>query len=130
MHFFQLSTAVPNKSILFHESDHSFYAFATRENDTLFSSFINAMVVATIHAQEIGVTRETSSLMPLVSLFGSDFLWAMRDAVSYGGNYDELYENNFESRSSRRGRNEVNSRSGPQLLAPPEIMPDTLDRDS
>jgi len=98
----------------------NFYAFATRQDDTLFSSFVNAMIISTIHAQEVGITRETSARMPLVSLFGSDFLWAMRDSISYGGNYDELYENNFGSRFDR-GRNEVNSHSGPQLLAPVKI---------
>lgn len=87
----------------------------------MFSSFVNAMIISTIHAQEVGVTRETSARMPLVSLFGSDFLWAMRDSVSYGGNYDELYEKNFDSRSDR-GRNEINSHSGPQLLAPGKIL--------
>lgn len=41
----------------------------------------------------------------------------MRDAVSYGGNYDDLYVNNFELKSVRE-RNQVNSQSGPQLLTP------------
>jgi len=98
----------------------SCYAFATRGDDTLFSSFLNAMVITTIHAQEIGATRKTSTRMPLTSLFGNKFLWAMRDAVSYGGNYDEIYINNFGLKSVR-GRNEVNSQSGPQLLTRPGI---------
>jgi len=102
------------------ESSVDCYAFATRGDDTLFSSFLNAMVITTIHAQEIGATRKTSTRMPLTSLFGNKFLWAMRDAVSYGGNYDEIYINNFGLKSVR-GRNEVNSQSGPQLLTRPGI---------
>ncbi len=98
----------------------SCYAFATRGDDPLFSSFVNAMVIATIHAQ-LGASKERSIRMPLTSLFGSKFLWAMRDAVSHGGNYDDIYRNNFGFKSVR-GRNEVNSQSGAQLFTPSGIL--------
>ena len=68
--------------------DVSFYSLATREDDTFLSSFINMVVLATIHAQENRIDKYESEEMPLVSIFGSEFAWAIRDAIIYSGNYD------------------------------------------
>ncbi|KAL7533568.1 hypothetical protein ACHAWF_009709 [Thalassiosira exigua] len=78
-------------------NDVSFYAMATREEDVQFSSFVNMIVLATIYAQYNGITKDDSIGMPLVSLFGPSFYWSLRDAISYSGNYDEIYWGNFRS---------------------------------
>mmetsp|Transcript_14555 Transcript_14555/g.31305 ORF Transcript_14555/g.31305 Transcript_14555/m.31305 type:complete len:378 (-) Transcript_14555:88-1221(-) len=86
------------------------YAIATREDDALFSSFVNTVVLATIYAQENGINSTDMLEMPLVSSFGSDVSWALRDAVAYSGNYDAIYAECFGRNVDRasRGRNRVN----------------------
>ena len=69
--------------------------------------------------------------MPLVSLFGSDLSWSLRDAISYSGNYDEIYAKHFVELleeddwglgyEERRGRNVVNSKGGPQIHSFPGL---------
>lgn len=67
------------------------YSLATRdEDDRKFSSFVNAIVVATIYAQEKGISQSRSKDMPLMYIFGSLFNWALRDAISYSGVSREL----------------------------------------
>ena len=70
-------------------------SLATRDEDLIFSSFVNCIVLATIHAQETGITKEKSKDMPLMSTFGNEFKWSLRDAVSYSGSYDEIVAKNF-----------------------------------
>ncbi|KAL7544861.1 hypothetical protein ACHAWF_008230 [Thalassiosira exigua] len=118
-------------------NDVSFYAMATREDDAKFSSFINMIVLATIYAQENGITKDDSKRMPLVSLFGPSLYWSLRGAISYSGNYDEIYWDNFDSVfdsgypeqlleeehlgfNRERGRNILNE-GGPMLLSFPHL---------
>ena len=56
--------------------------------------------------------------MPQMTLFGNELTWALRDLVEYAGNYDEIYEKNFESNHTdeTRGRNAVNQ-GGPLMLS-------------
>lgn len=91
-------------------------ALATREDDALFSSFIDSIVLAPIHAQKKDIRKETSMNMPLVSIFGTELSWALRDAVFYSGNYDEVYTAHFgEVSKESRGRNRLNDGGGPQM---------------
>jgi len=94
-----------------------FYSMATREDDVLFASFVNCVVMATIHAQENDIQKHKSREMPLISIFGSNSSWALRDAISYSGSYDEIYARNFGSgvAKSARGRNTLND-GGPLML--------------
>ena len=94
----------------------------TREEDALFSSFVECAVSSTIYAQEHHITKENSRDMPLISLFGGKFNWALRDAVSYSGSYDEMYEKNFiDAAKDNRGRNVLNRRTGPQIQSFPGL---------
>ncbi|KAL7534572.1 hypothetical protein ACHAWF_004886, partial [Thalassiosira exigua] len=77
--------------------DVSFYSMATRQEDVLFDSFVNMVVLATIFADENGITKEESRRMPLVSIFGPKLYWSLRDAISYSGSYDKLYRKHFGS---------------------------------
>ena len=93
------------------------YAFATREDDVLFTSFVNCVVLATIYAEERGKNQ-----VPLASIFGEDLRWSLRDAVSYSSSYDDLYSKHF-GLDSNRGRNELNRmvESTPQLHSLPGL---------
>ena len=64
-------------------NDVSFYSIASREDDVLFTSFINCIVLGTIYAHENGIQRANNREMPLVSLFGSYPNWALRDVIAY-----------------------------------------------
>mmetsp|Transcript_19829 Transcript_19829/g.43151 ORF Transcript_19829/g.43151 Transcript_19829/m.43151 type:complete len:1013 (+) Transcript_19829:140-3178(+) len=116
----------------------SFYSVVTREDDVLFASFVNCIVLATIYAQTNGITRDKSGDMPYVSVFGTALNWALRDAIAYSGGYGEIYSRNFggdggydqiaslsiESGGfkSTRGRNTLN-KGGPLMLSFPHLPP-------
>ena len=67
---------------------------ATREDDEMFCSFVNLVVLAPSSAQVMGITQQRSDDMPLVSVFGSNIGWALRDAVAQSGNYYEILASN------------------------------------
>lgn len=83
----------------------------------MFSSFVDLIVLAPVYAQENDIRKERRvNRMPLVSIFGSELSWALRDVVSYSGNYDEIYTAHFgEVLEEGRGRNRLNDESGPQM---------------
>mmetsp|Transcript_13888 Transcript_13888/g.30279 ORF Transcript_13888/g.30279 Transcript_13888/m.30279 type:complete len:405 (+) Transcript_13888:949-2163(+) len=92
-------------------NDMTFYSIATREDDVIFVSFVNMLVLATIYAQENKIRRGQSLEMPLVPVFGSYLNWALRDAIAYIGSYDEINSKNFGSNvEAFRGRNTLNER--------------------
>ena len=95
---------------------------ATREDDALFASFVNCVVLATIYAEENKIQREKSSEMPLVSVFGSHLNWALRDAIVYSGSYDQIYSRNFGSNLSEAFsmRNALNE-GGPMMHSHPHL---------
>jgi len=99
------------------------YALATLEEDTLFSSFVNAIVIATIYAAENSIEQDRSTEMPLIYLFGGAFTWALRDAIAYSGSYDQLYMRNFgEVLEEDRGRNALNEWRDPQIYSIPGLV--------
>ena len=79
------------------------------------------MVLGTIYAAENNIWKEKSNEMPLVSIFGSELGWALRDAIAFGGNYRELYAKNFGESAFETERNMINSDGSPQHLAPPGL---------
>ena len=109
---------------LYVSNDVFFYSLVTRADDVFFSSFVNLVVLGTIFAAEKSLGKEMSSEMPLVSILGSELGWALRDAIAFGGNYNEIYDNNFGVDTfleTDRGRNKINSDGSPQHLAPPGL---------
>ena len=42
-----------------------------------------ASTLATIQAEQDGILRVNSKSMPIISAYGSDVSWALRDAISY-----------------------------------------------
>mmetsp|Transcript_35231 Transcript_35231/g.61868 ORF Transcript_35231/g.61868 Transcript_35231/m.61868 type:complete len:476 (-) Transcript_35231:287-1714(-) len=106
------------------EDDVSVFSLATREDDEIFSSFVNCVVLATIYAWENGIRREERKEMPLMSIFGSEFNWALRDAIYYSGSYDQIYTKHFgDVLEENRGRNILNNKGGPQIHSFPGLSP-------
>jgi len=100
----------------------SFVSLATREDDALFSSFVNCVVLATMYAEENGIKQKRSKEMPLLSIFGDDHIWAVRDAVGYSGSYDQVYKKQFgQVAEEDRGMNILNERGGPQIHSFPGL---------
>ncbi|KAL7531400.1 hypothetical protein ACHAXR_004019 [Thalassiosira sp. AJA248-18] len=93
---------------------------ATREDDVLFASLVNCIVLATIYAEENRIQSHRSNDMPFASVFGSDLNWALRDAIAYSGSYDQIYRKHFgiEATETSRGRNTLN-KGGPLMLSFP-----------
>jgi len=105
------------------EGDNGIYSLATRDANVLLSSFVNCIVLATIYAQKNNIAKKNSVDLPLVSLFGNEFTWALRDAIGYSGSYGQIYEKNFDKGSEEegRGRNDLNEYGGPQILSFPGL---------
>jgi len=103
--------------------DVSFFSLATRGEDVTFSSFVNCVVLATIYAHE-NIIEGKCTEMPFISIFGSEFKWALRDAIAYSGSYDELYEKHFGDVSEEdRERNYLNDYNSPQIHSFPGLSP-------
>mmetsp|Transcript_3657 Transcript_3657/g.5301 ORF Transcript_3657/g.5301 Transcript_3657/m.5301 type:complete len:272 (+) Transcript_3657:2-817(+) len=98
----------------FHEGGKAF-ALVTREADVQWADFVYWVTMATIYAEENGITQNTSNEMPLVNLFGTDMERLLRDAILAVGNYDEMYRRVFGQNATRVGLNKLNaSPFGPQ----------------
>jgi hypothetical protein len=98
----------------FHEGGKAF-ALVTQEADEQWADFVYWVTMATIYAEENGITQNTSNEMPLVNLFGTDLQRLLRDAILAVGNYDEMYRQVFGQNATRVGLNKLNaSPFGPQ----------------
>ena len=102
--------------------DATFISLATREDDVVFSSFIDCVVLAEVYALENGISTKRSIEMPLLSIFGNDFAWALRDSIAYSGGYGETFARNFgDVLQVDRGRNALNNKFGPQIHSFPGL---------
>ena len=85
------------------------FSLVTQEADAQFTDLVYWVVMATIDAEENGITQMTSNEMPLVSLFGTGLKRLLRDAIIAVGNYDEMYRRVFGQNATRVGRNMLNA---------------------
>jgi hypothetical protein len=95
-------------------------ALVTLEDDPQWSKFVNWIVVATLYAEEQGITQATYLEMPRVDLFRpliGDELF--RNAIRAVGSYAEIWNRNAGSKGlEREGRNLLNTYPlGPLLLS-------------
>jgi len=106
----------------------SFFALATRDDDLLFTSFVNCVVLATIYAQEIGIKEKHSKRIPLASIFGSELKWALRDAISYFGRSDEIYAKHFVNSYQEMAHSFIQSicQSGIELSTQAEVVANVI----
>lgn len=84
-------------------------ALMTREDDPRWSDFVNLIVQAVLHADEIGRTQQNAFDFPSSDLFGESFSDMFRHAISAAGNYEEIYARNMEALVPRDGLNLINS---------------------
>jgi hypothetical protein len=106
------------------------FSLVTKEADAQWTSLVYWVVMATIDAEENGITQMSSNEMPLVSLFGTGLKRLLHDAILAVGNYDEMYRRVFGQNATRVGRNMLNtSPFGPEHYPLPfgvgEHLPDT-----
>ena len=98
------------------------FAFMTREDDVQWNSFVYWIVMATIFAEEEGITMDTAVSMPVVTLFGERLKQMYRDCISSVGSYAELYNNSLQEFIPRDGANRLNKDlAGPQMFPIPAI---------
>ncbi|KAL7459410.1 LOW QUALITY PROTEIN: hypothetical protein ACHAWC_011206 [Mediolabrus comicus] len=93
----------------------------SRMDDPVWSDFVYWVVEALFIAEEQGITRETAENMPRTDLFGGLFRDMLRNAVSAGGAYNELYSRNLEDIVPRAGLNLLNNGSQPQFYPLPGL---------
>ena len=75
-----------------------------------------------MYAQDKGIRDKKFLEMPLLQLFGSKFNWALRDAIDYSGNYDQIYTEHFgQSEEDDKGRNILNEDGSPQMHSFPGL---------
>ena len=122
------------------------YSIATPDNDPIFASYVDCIILATVYAVHEGITKEEEEDMPTMTLFGKFYLWALKDAIqgkkvelimlffktpiSYpvllvscvlaNGNYDQIYVRNF-GEVEDKGRNALNTNQMPQMLNNPGL---------
>lgn len=106
----------------FYDNADQAFALATQSNDPQWSDFVYWIVMATIYAEEEGITmealQEQSGLMPVVSLFGERFKPMLYDSISTVGSYKQIYERSLETFIPRSGVNSPNLHlSGPQQFS-------------
>jgi len=82
------------------------------DKDIVFSSFVNAVVTATIHAAREDITKDNIIQMPIIGLFGDELQFMLKDVVSSIGNYDEIYDKShnlgkYEGENASRVGNNV-----------------------
>lgn len=98
------------------------FAFMTRKDDVQWNSFVYWIVMATIFAEEEGITMDTAVSMPVVTLFGERLKQMYRDCISSVGSYAELYNKSLQEFIPRDGANRLNEHlSGPQMFPIPAI---------
>jgi general L-amino acid transport system substrate-binding protein len=96
-------------------------AVVTRMDDPVWSDFVYWVVEALFIAEEQGITKATAAEMPRTDLFGGLFRDMLRNAVSAGGAYNELYSRNLEDIVPRAGLNLLNNGSQPQFYPLPGL---------
>lgn len=84
------------------------FSLVTKEDDAQWTDLVYWTIMATIYAEENGITQISSNEMPLVGLFGPDLERMHRNTILAVGNYGEMYARVFGKNVSRVGRNLLN----------------------
>jgi general L-amino acid transport system substrate-binding protein len=80
----------------------------TRDDDPMFSDFVNWIMEALISAEEGQINSDRAQSMNSIAAFGPTFEGMARNAVEAVGNYGQLYERNLEYFLPRSVTNTVN----------------------
>lgn len=104
----------------FYDSEGGARAIASRPDDSQWSDFVYWILMATIYAEDEGITRESARNMPAVFLFGESLKPMFFDVISAVGSYREIYGRTLASIIPRSGRNQLNKNlTGPQQFPIP-----------
>ena len=106
----------------FFDDEGNAFAFATKQDDTQFSSFVYWVVMALVYAEDRGLSQANNELtkMPVVNLFGQHLKQMFLDSLSATGNYGEIYERTLGNLIPRAGGNQLNCNfSQSQMFAVP-----------
>ncbi|CAB9502616.1 extracellular solute-binding protein [Seminavis robusta] len=110
----------------FYDSAHnSNLCMATNQDARDWSAWVYWIVNALIFAEEQDIGQATSSMMPEVLLFGTQYKRMLRDAVLEVGSYSDIFNRNLKPMNiPRTGQNmlNLNSNQGPQRYAPPGFI--------
>eukprot|EP00986_Skeletonema_menzelii_P002605 scaffold709_cov142-Skeletonema_menzelii.AAC.6 len=96
--------------------NHEPIALFTRDDDAVFSDFVNWILQAILNAEEQGVTQSSYLKVVPDNLFGDSFALAFQNAIKAVGNYAELYERNLDELVPRSGLNEINQGSTGRII--------------
>ena len=96
-------------------------ALMTRSDDHQWSDFVFWVVNAVVLAEEQGISQDSYTEMPLVSLFGELNKQIFLDSIYAVGSYGDIYNRTMESIVPRQGSpNMLNANlNGPQHIAIP-----------
>lgn len=97
------------------------FAMVTTSTDPKWSDFVNAVTMATIYAEEHGVSQASFAKMLLMNLFGVDLNQMLQNAIQAVGSYAEIYDRNLQEHLPRSGANKLNGEvlGGPQQHSAP-----------
>ena len=86
----------------------SAFALMTTERDPQWSVFVNFVVMGMLYAEDNGISKNTSSSMPIVAVFGEDLKQMLLDIVLAVGSYKEAYARTMAKVLPRGGANLLN----------------------
>jgi Bacterial extracellular solute-binding proteins, family 3 len=67
------------------------FALASLDSDQEWADFLNAITMALLYAEEVGITKETAERIGETRLFGDEYKTMFVDAIKTLGNFGELY---------------------------------------
>ena len=109
-------TNIPSTFSSHAQFNHEPIALVTREDDAVFTDFVQWILQASLIAEEQGVTQSSYLKVPPSDLFGDSYSLAFQNAIKAVGNYDELYERSLATIVPRSGLNELNQGSTGRIL--------------
>jgi hypothetical protein len=94
-------------------------ALVTRNDDPMFSDFVNYVLMALMAAEEQNYSQDTASSFVTSTIFGEEYKSMFQNAVREVGNYAEIYARHLEPIVPRRDVNKINDGSTGLIFSHP-----------
>ena len=91
----------------------------TPQSDTQFADFVDAIVHATLAAEQHGITRATADIFPETFVFGETYKNMFRNVIRVVGNYADIYGEHLEGDFPREAVNQLNNGTTGLMYAHP-----------
>ena len=91
----------------------------TPQSDTQYADFVDAIVHATLAAEQHGITRATADLFPETFVFGDTYKNMFRNVIRVVGNYADIYGEHLEGEFPREAVNQLNNGTTGLMYAHP-----------